>query len=208
MQESAISQQNQIITMTDELLQESDVIPIASIEGFDTSSVPAGDLAEIKNLGEALNDLDQNILEEEGKISALKANRKKIAEELLPDLMEKVGLKLIQLNDDTKIQLNDFVDARIKDPQTAFDWLRETNNDSIIKNQLSITLGRDQDALAKEIQDLIEESFSVTADAKISIHHATLKSFCRDALDNPELAESLPREAFGIYQGTRAKITR
>jgi hypothetical protein len=26
-------------------------------------------------------------------------------------------------------------------------------------------------------------------------------------LDNPELAESLPREAFGIYEGKRAKIT-
>jgi hypothetical protein len=34
----------------------------------------------------------------------------------------------------------------------------------------------------------------------------TLKSFCKDALDNPELAESLPREAFGIYQGKRAKV--
>jgi len=194
--------------MTDELLEESDNIPVMVIEGIDTSSVPEDRLQEIKNLGEALNDLDQTILKEEATLSALKANRKKIAEELLPEQMQQVGLKLIQLNDNTKIQLNDFVDARIKDPEVAFDWLRSTNNDSIIKNQLSITLGRDQDALAKEIRDLIEESFSVVADAKISIHHATLKSFCRDALDNPELAESLPREAFGIYQGTRAKITQ
>lgn len=194
--------------MTDELLQESDVIPVASIEGFDTRSVPAGDLAEIKSLGEALNDLDQKILEQEATISTLKANRKKIAEELLPDQMKQVGLQLIQLDDGTKIQLNDFVDARIKDPQAAFEWLRETNNDSIIKNQLSITLDRGQDALVTQIQDLVKSSFGVDADAKVSVHHATLKSFCRDALDNPELAESLPREAFGIYQGTRAKITQ
>lgn len=194
--------------MTDELLEESDIVNIGSIQGIDTSSVPSDKLDKIRELGSALRDIEEAIVEEEITMSNLKEKRRTIAEELIPNLMEEVGLKLIQLNDDTKIQLNEFVDARIKDPQTAFDWLRETNNDSIIKNQLSVTLGRDEDALARNIQDLIKESYDVDIDAKISIHHATLKSFCRDALDNPELAESLPREAFGIYQGKRAKITK
>jgi hypothetical protein len=194
--------------MNDELLEESDIIPVASIKDLDTKSVPADRLQEIKQLGDALSDLDRKILEQEATISTLKTNRKKIAEELIPDQMQQVGLQLIQLDDGTKIQLNDFVDARIKDPQTAFEWLRETNNDSIIKNQLSITLDRGQDALVTQIQNLVKDSFGVDTDAKVSVHHATLKAFCRDALDDPELAESLPREAFGIYQGTRAKITQ
>lgn len=194
--------------MTDDLLQESDVIPIANIQGIDTSGVPQSDLAEIKELGESLKDLDNKILAQEAEVSNLKANRKKVAEELLPQLMSKVGLKLIQLNDDTKIQLNDFVDARIKDPSTAFDWLRETNNDSIIKNQITITLDRGDDGIAEELTNKIKREYNIDADRKIAIHHSTLKSFCRDALDNPELAESLPREAFGIYEGQRAKITR
>tara|TARA_R110001592_G_scaffold75415_1_gene228404 strand:- start:1644 stop:2228 length:585 start_codon:yes stop_codon:yes gene_type:complete len=194
--------------MTDDLLQESDVIPIANVQGIDTSGVPQSDLAEIKELGESLKDLDNKILAQEAEVSNLKANRKKVAEELLPQLMSKVGLKLIQLNDDTKIQLNDFVDARIKDPSTAFDWLRETNNDSIIKNQITITLDRGDDGIAEELTNKIKREYNIDADRKIAIHHSTLKSFCRDALDNPELAESLPREAFGIYEGQRAKITR
>ena len=194
--------------MTDDLLQESDVIPIANVQGIDTSEVPQSDLAEIKELGESLKDLDNKILAQEAEVSNLKANRKKVAEELLPQLMSKVGLKLIQLNDDTKIQLNDFVDARIKDPSTAFDWLRETNNDSIIKNQITITLDRGDDGIAEELTNKIKREYNIDADRKIAIHHSTLKSFCRDALDNPELAESLPREAFGIYEGQRAKITR
>ena len=194
--------------MTDDLLQESDVIPIANVQGIDTSGVPQSDLAEIKELGESLKDLDNKILAQEAEVSNLKANRKKVAEELLPQLMSKVGLKLIQLNDDTKIQLNDFVDARIKDPSTAFDWLRETNNDSIIKNQITITLDRGDDGIAEELTNKIKREYNIDADRKIAIHHSTHKSFCRDALDNPELAESLPREAFGIYEGQRAKITR
>jgi hypothetical protein len=194
--------------MTDDLLQESDVIPIANVQGIDTSGVPQSDLAEIKELGDSLKDLDNAILNQEAELSNLKAKRKKVAEELLPELMSKSGLKLIQLNDDTKIQLNDFVDARIKDPEAAFDWLRDTNNDSIIKNQITITLDRGDDSIAEELTSKLKEEYDIDADRKIAIHHSTLKSFCRDALDNPELAESLPREAFGIYEGQRAKITR
>ncbi len=194
--------------MTDDLLQESDVIPIANVQGIDTSGVPQSDLAEIKELGDSLKDLDNAILSQEAELSNLKSKRKKVAEELLPELMSKSGLKLIQLNDDTKIQLNDFVDARIKNPSEAFDWLRETNNDSIIKNQITITLDRGDDSIAEELTNKLKEEYDIDADRKIAIHHSTLKSFCRDALDNPELAESLPREAFGIYEGQRAKITR
>ena len=194
--------------MTDDLLQESDVIPIANVQGIDTSGVPQSDLAEIKELGDSLKDLDNAILNQEAELSNLKTKHKKVAEELLPELMSKSGLKLIQLNDDTKIQLNDFVDARIKDPEAAFDWLRDTNNDSIIKNQITITLDRGDDSIAEELTSKLKEEYDIDADRKIAIHHSTLKSFCRDALDNPELAESLPREAFGIYEGQRAKITR
>ena len=102
--------------------------------------------------------------------------------------------------------MDEFVDARIKDANTAFDWLRATNNESIIKNQISVSLGRGDDAKAQEILGLLKDK-DVDADLKITVHNQTLKAFCRDALDNPDLAESLPREAFGIYQGKRAKIT-
>lgn len=193
--------------MTDELLNESNIIPIDTVEGIDTSNVPQDDLAMLKELGDTLNDLNNKVLAAEVEISDLKATRTQVAEELIPDLMNKVGLKLIQLDNGTKINLTEFVDARIKDPEVAFDWLRATNNESIIKNQIQVVLGRGDDAKAQEILQTLKEK-DVDADLKITVHNQTLKAFCRDALDNPELAESLPREAFGIYQGKRAKITQ
>lgn len=193
--------------MTDELLNESNIIPIDTVEGIDTSNVPQDDLAMLKELGDTLNDLNNKVLAAEVEISDLKATRTQVAEELIPDLMNKVGLKLIQLDNGTKINLTEFVDARIKNPEVAFDWLRATNNESIIKNQIQVVLGRGDDAKAQEILQTLKEK-DVDADLKITVHNQTLKAFCRDALDNPELAESLPREAFGIYQGKRAKITQ
>ena len=193
--------------MSDELINESNIIPLDKVEGIDTSNVPQDDLAMLKELGDTLNDLNNKVLAAEVEISDLKATRTHVAEELIPDLMNKVGLKLIQLDDGAKIQINEFVDARIKDPEVAFNWLRATNNESIIKNQIQVVLGRGDDAKAQEILQTLKEN-DVDADLKITVHNQTLKAFCRDALDNPELAESLPREAFGIYQGKRAKISQ
>jgi hypothetical protein len=84
--------------------------------------------------------------------------------------------------------------------------LRETNNDSIIKNEISVSLGRGDDALAQEIISTLKDKHDIEANVRVGIHNMTLKSFCRDALDNPELAETLPKDAFGIYQGKRAKV--
>jgi hypothetical protein len=193
---------------TDEFLQEEDVIPFGQIEVCTPTNVSEGTLAEITDLGKVLDDLDQSILQAEVNISDLKSRRKQVAEELLPDLMANSGLKLMQLDNGTKIRIDEFVDAKIKDAVTAFDWLRQTNNESIIKNQITVKLDRGDDDKARQVLQNLKENHDIDAELKISIHNQTLKSFCRDALDNPELAESLPREAFGIYQGKRAKITK
>lgn len=194
--------------MTDKLLEESNVIPIGEVEGVDTSNVPTDDLSEITELGKALKKLDDDIIDAEIAVSKLKQQRRTIAEEHIPELMNKHGLKLIQLDDDTKIKISEFVDARIVDPDKAFGWLEETNNDSIIKNSITITLGRNENQVADELINKIKREYGIDADRKIAVHHSTLKSFCRDALDNPELAETLPRDAFGIYEGQRAKISK
>jgi hypothetical protein len=194
--------------MTDKLLEESNVIPIGEVEGVDTSNVPTDDLSEITELGKALKKLDDDIIDAEIAVSKLKQQRRTIAEEHIPELMNKHGLKLIQLDDDTKIKISEFVDARIVDPDKAFGWLEETNNDSIIKNSITITLGRNENQVADELVNKIKREYGIDADRKIAVHHSTLKSFCRDALDNPELAETLPRDAFGIYEGQRAKISK
>lgn len=196
--------------MNDDILSEAeDISNNLSVEDEvdSTENVENNDLIEITQLGKSLAEIDQDILQAEAEVSNLKQKRKHIAEELMPELMNKYGLKLIQLDDGRKIRIDNFVDARIKNPEVAFNWLRDTNNDSIIKNQITVTLGRNEDVKAQAILNTLQREHDVNADAKISVHNMTLKSFCRDALENPELAESLPREAFGIYEGQRAKIT-
>lgn len=164
------------------------------------------DMEAVIELSETLVDLENQVAEAEERLSALKGMRKKVAEEHLPTMLETLGIDSLRLTNGKQILINKFVDARIKDEDAAYTWLRETNNSSIIKNEVKANLDRGNDALVSQVINTLQE-MGVEASCKSSIHHSTLKSFCRDALDNPELAESLPREAFGIYQGKRAKVT-
>jgi hypothetical protein len=163
-------------------------------------------MSELTDLANELERVDAEIVEAELQLSNLKQNRKTIAEEHLPTLMEQAGIETLKLASGRKIEVKEFVDAKIKDPNIVFQWLRDTNNDSIIKNEISVSLGRGDDALAQEIISTLKEKHDIEANVRVGIHNMTLKSFCRDALDNPELAETLPKEAFGIYQGKRAKV--
>jgi len=173
---------------------------------LETESQRPVDMAAVIELSETLVDLENQVAEAEERLSALKGMRKKVAEEHLPTMLETLGIDSLRLTNGKQILINQFVDARIKDEDVAYTWLRETNNSSIIKNEVKANLDRGNDELVSQVISTLQE-MGVEASCKSSIHHSTLKSFCRDALDNPELAESLPREAFGIYQGKRAKVT-
>ena len=191
--------------MNDPLLEESDIIPIGDITIEQPRDIP---ISELTAKAEELVQLDDDVMSLEKELSELKQVRKTVAEEHIPIIMETAGVDTLQLSDGKKIAIKEFVDARIQNPEQAFDWLGGTNNESIIKNEIKIQLGRTEDSKAQEIVETIQREFGIDADVKITIHNATLKAFCRDALEDPELAASMPCEAFGIYQGKRAKVTK
>ena len=190
----------------DPLLAESDSIEPELFPTDETESQRPIDMESVIRLSQSLVELEEQVSAAEQELSSLKQKRKVIAEEHLPSMLETLGVEALRLSDGRQIIVNEFVDARIKDESVAYDWLRSTNNSSIIKNEVKANLDRGNDAMVSQILTALQE-MGVDASCKSTIHHATLKSFCRDALDNPELAESLPREAFGIYQGKRAKVT-
>ena len=190
-----------LLVEAQEAIDNQELFPIQ-----ETESQRPVDMAAVIELSETLVDLENQVAEAEERLSALKGMRKKVAEEHLPTMLETLGIDSLRLTNGKQILINEFVDARIKDEDVAYTWLRETNNSSIIKNEVKANLDRGNDELVSQVISTLQE-MGVEASCKSSIHHSTLKSFCRDALDNPELAESLPREAFGIYQGKRAKVT-
>ena len=116
--------------------------------------------------------------------------------------MDERCLQELRLASGHIIKVGDFIQTKIKDTSVAYDWLRETNNDGIIKNEIKVTLDRGQD----DRVDMIKEDLKtrgVEYDHKQTVHPATLKSFVTEALSNPELRDQLPKEAFGVYEARK-----
>ncbi len=162
-------------------------------------------LHQITALGTALREYKHSLELKLKEVEELKDHIKEIEENLLPTLMDDTGLEEITLNDGSKIKCGDFIVARIQDQDTAFQWLRETQNEGIIKNEIKIELARGDDEQAKMVADLLDEK-GIPATRKESVHYQTLNAFVREALNNPELQDTLPKKAFGVYETRKVSI--
>ena len=82
---------------------------------------------------------------------------------------------------------------------------RDSNNDGIIKNEINVKLDRGQDDRSKRIMDALD-SDGIPYSYKQTVHPSTLKAFITEALQNPDLAETLPKEVFSVYEARRVKF--
>lgn len=159
-------------------------------------------IEELQQKGRELRNVKEDLEHAETTVSTLKERIRQIEEEHLPQMMEEAGVEGLELPGGDRILLTDFVHAKIRDEQTAFQWLRETGNDAIIKNQITCAFGRGEEEQAQRVmEDLIARRINATQ--KSTIHPQTLKAFVREALTNPALQQSLPRDAFGVYEGKK-----
>lgn len=159
-------------------------------------------IEELQIKGNELADLRTQLMHAEATVTTLKDRIRQIEEEHLPQMMEEAGVEFLGLPDGSRIEVQNFVQARIANQSEAFNWLRETGNDSIIKNQVICAFGRGEEARAQEVLDNLRAQ-EVQVTQKSTVHPQTLKSFVREALSNPDLQQSLPREAFGVFEGRK-----
>ena len=159
-------------------------------------------LDTILELGDRLQALKQRLQEEEETVSETKNQVKQLEEIDIPQLMDERNLEELRLNSGKKIKVKDFVQTRLKDAKTAIQWLRDTHNDGIIKNEIKVLLDRGQDDRAEMIKEDLKTR-GVTFDHSQTVHHSTLKAFVTEALSDPKLRDQLPREAFGVYESRK-----
>ena len=187
-----------------QFLDEADNAESLAAEGDDYTA------RELKNLGECAQYL-RHILERVEKLK--KDMGRKIAsieEELVPAAMDAAGVTSFKLDDGTEVGIEDQVFARLKNPEEALQWLRDTGNDGIIRDQLIVDGGKDADpdAFVEMIDTAME--YGLSPERKQTVHPSTLRAFVRECLkaadgDN-ELSRTFPREAFGVHEKRRVKI--
>ena len=141
----------------------------------------------------------------EEKLKWLKNTETTLSEQTIPDLMHKAGTTLVKLNDGTKVEVKPFYSARIPISRTeeAYTWLRSNGHGDLIKNNVMLSFGRNQDNEAKSlVEDLRSKGHTVKQTEKVE--PMTLKAFVKEQIQN---GKNVPSDVFGVYVASKTKLT-
>jgi hypothetical protein len=146
---------------------------------------------------------------EEAKI--IKEQYDKLATETIPEAMQMLKLKDFSLSSGAALELQEIISAKIKeeDKAEAFAWVRENGHGDIIKNEVTVVFGKEEDADAAHLLNYVnspetELHFSA-ASREENIHSSTLKAWVSEQIKKPE---PFPKELFGVNIFNIAKLTQ
>ena len=155
---------------------------------------------------EKLNSLQQRIELQEDNLKSTKKEFDHLSGEVIPTMMAEMGLSHLKLMDGSSVDVKPNYSANISiaNREKAFNWLRENGLGDIIKNEISVSFGRNEDNKAADYAALAEErGFQPTQ--KLKVEPMTLKALVRERI---EAGKEMPTEIFNVFVGNKTTIKR
>ena len=140
---------------------------------------------------------------------ALKNKKKeidRISGEVIPTMLSEMGLSQLKLADGSAVDVKPFYSASIsaQNKDKAYQWLRNNGLGDIIKNEISVSFGRNEDNKAANYAELAKSNgFQPTQ--KLKVEPMTLKALVRERI---EAGKEMPTEIFNIFVGNKTTIKR
>ena len=163
----------------------------------------------IQSLADQVERLEQLQRSIENQEESLKSSKKKlehISGEVIPTMMAEMGLAHLKLMDGSSVDVKPFYSANITvaNKEKAFKWLRDNGLGDIIKNEISVSFGRNEENKAADYASLAQErGFQPTQ--KLKVEPMTLKALVRERI---EAGKELPTELFNVFVGNKTTIKR
>ena len=153
-----------------------------------------------------LQKLEDEIENDEERLKLKKEKADKISNIAIPEIMESMKMKTMKLRDGSSREIKEIYSATIpKDKQEgAFNWLRNSDLGDLIKNEITVSFGRNEDNKASEYANLAESN-GYQPQQKLKVEPMTLKALYRERV---EKKLDLPSEHFNLFKGNKTKITR
>jgi Asp-tRNA(Asn)/Glu-tRNA(Gln) amidotransferase B subunit len=166
------------------------------------------DSSKVKDISVActrLLDVQKQIADIENQLKTIQEQELKLSEQIIPNLMQEMGISLLKLADGSSVEVKPYYAAKIPTDKTteAFQWLRDNGHGDLIKNNITVTFGRSEDDRAKELIDLVQQKGHSYKQAE-KVEPMTLKAFVREQIQNGRM---VPSDIFGIYVANKTKIT-
>ena len=155
---------------------------------------------------EKLESMQRQLEIQEDSVKEKKKQIDYISGEVIPTMMSEMGLSHLKLIDGSTVDVKPNYSASISiaNREKAFTWLRENGLGDIIKNEISVSFGRNEDNKAADYAALAEErGFQPTQ--KLKVEPMTLKALVRERL---EAGKSMPTEIFNVFVGNKTTIKR
>ena len=155
---------------------------------------------------ERLENLNQEVKKDEEDLKQKKKNLEHISGEVIPTMMAEMGLAHLKLMDGSSVDVKPHYSATITiaNKEAAFNWLRNNGLGDIIKNEISVSFGRNEDNKAADYAALAtERGYQPTQ--KLKVEPMTLKALVRERI---EAGKEMPTEIFNIFVGNKTTIKR
>jgi hypothetical protein len=159
-------------------------------------------------LAKKQQDLEKKVRDTEAELEKLQADLARVSELDLPDALLKLGMTEFKLNNGFTIKVEKQYFANIPSPNSkdvdllarrmeAFKWLRDQGHGDLIKQQVVVECGREEDKAQRVINGLTKAGidFKVNED----VHYQTLKAFVREQLES-ESEQPFPKAVFGAHE--------
>ena len=155
---------------------------------------------------EKLEDLEARLRLQEDEIKGTKAQIQKVSGDIIPTMLSEMGLSELKLQDGSHLKVATSYRATITEAnkEAAFNWLRNNGLGDIIKNEISVSFGRNEDNKAADYAALAQER-GYQPTQKLKVEPMTLKALVRERI---EAGKEMPTEIFGIFSENKTTIKR
>jgi len=153
-----------------------------------------------------LRDLEDQVKAEEQALKDKEKEIERISGDVIPTLLSEMGLSSLKLADGSAVDVKPYYAANISvaNREAAYGWLRSNGLGDIIKNDITVSFGRNEDNKAAEYANLAQ-SQGYQPTQKLKVEPMTLKALVRERIEN---GKDMPMDIFNVFVGNRTKLTR
>ena len=178
-----------------------------NFEADQTESITqANDAKELSAQVVKLRNLEDKIKVAEETLKQLKKQEEVLSGEIIPTMMTEMNISTMKLADGSAIEVKPVYGASIPadKKEEAFNWLRENGLGDLIKNEVTVSFGRNEDNKAAEYAVLAQgQGYQPTQ--KLKVEPMTLKALVRERIES---GKDMPSDLFNVFAGNKTKITR
>ena len=164
---------------------------------------------EVKALSDQvikLRRMEDDLKSKDTELKDLKKALDVISGEVIPTMMTEMNISTLKLSDGSAVEVKPIYGASISidKKEKAFNWLRNNGLGDLIKNEVTVSFGRNEDNKAMAYANLASgQGFQPVQ--KLKVEPMTLKALVRERIES---GKDMPSDLFNVFTGNRTKLTR